>query len=372
MTEHILLILAFFFSALLGFIFIPVILNYCKEKNLYDLPSIRKMHKNAVPRLGGISFLPSMLMAFIGTLFVFYDQAQYGQIAFSLWSIYFFISLSIIYGIGLIDDIMGLSARPKFIAQILAASLMPVAGLYLNNFYGFCGIHEIPYYIGAPLTVFIIVFITNSINLIDGIDGLAAGLSLIALSGFLVCFLNEDLWLYGILIAGLMGVLIPFIYFNMFGKCEKNRKIFMGDSGSLTLGFILGFLVVKYSMDNPNVMFWRPECMLLSYTFIIVPVFDVVRVSAARFFHRTPVFKADKNHIHHKLIRAGMTQHQALACILSLAVLFIGINIALSKFVTSTFIVAIDIIIWIMFHFVLNAVLRKNGLPVFKKEGAHE
>ena len=105
---------------------------------------------------------------------------------------------------------------------------------------------------------------------------------------------------------------------------------------------------------------------------IIVPVFDVVRVSSARFFHHTPVFKADKNHIHHKLIRVGMTQHQALACILLLSILFIGINIAIADFATSTIIVAIDIIIWIMFHVILNAVLRMKGLPVFQKEEAHE
>ena len=183
--------------------------------------------------------------------------------------------------------------------------------------------------------------------------------------GFLICFVSEELSLYGILIAGLMGVLIPFLYFNLFGDPSKNRKLFMGDSGSLTLGFILGFLAVKYSMDNPNVMFWRPECMLLSYTFVIVPTFDVVRVSAARFFHHTPVFKADKNHIHHKLIRAGLTQHQALGCILLLALIFIGLNLLLSDKTESTYVVLIDIVLWVIFHQTVNFVIRKKGLPVF-------
>ena len=372
MTEYILLIAAFFCSAALGFFFIPLILNYCKEKNLYDIPNSRKMHKNATPRLGGISFLPSMFAAFIVTMFAFDDYTGYNQVTFSLWSLYFFISLMLVYGVGLVDDLIGLGALAKFSAQIIAAILMPISGLYLNNLYGFLGIHEIPYFIGAPLTVFIIVFITNSINLIDGIDGLAAGVSMIALGGFLGCFVNEGLWLYGILIAGLMGVLMPFLYFNLLGDAEKNRKLFMGDSGSLTLGFILGFLAVKFSMDNPVVMFWRPDCLLLSYTFVIVPTFDVVRVSAQRFFHHTPVFKADKNHFHHKLMRVGCTQHQALAIILLLALFYIGMNIALDGSLSSTWIVVIDIVVWVAFHQVLNVFIRKRGLLVFQKNVVDE
>jgi UDP-N-acetylmuramyl pentapeptide phosphotransferase/UDP-N-acetylglucosamine-1-phosphate transferase len=366
MTGTLLLVsAAFVLSALCGFIFIPMILNFCKEKNLYDIPNSRKMHLNATPRLGGISFLPSMFLAFIGTMFLFNSFTGYDQVTFSLWSLYFFISLALVYGVGLIDDLIGLGAKTKFSAQIMAAFLMPLAGLYFNDFYGFLGIQEIPYYLGAPLTIFLIVFITNSINLIDGIDGLAAGLSFIALMGFLICLVSEGLELYGILIAGLMGVLVPFLYFNLFGDPAKNRKLFMGDSGSLTLGFILGFLAVKYSMDNPNVMFWRPDCLLLSYTFLIVPTFDVVRVSAARFFHHTPVFKADKNHIHHKLIRAGLTQHQTLGCILLLALTLIGVNLLLSGNIESTYIVVIDITVWIIFHQIVNIAIRKKGLPVF-------
>lgn len=366
MTETLLLVsAAFVLSALCGFVFIPLILNFCKEKNLYDIPNSRKMHKNATPRLGGICFLPSMFLAFIGTMFAFNDFTGYDQVTFSLWSLYFFVSLMFVYGVGLVDDLVGLGAKTKFFFQFLAAFLMPFAGLYFNNFYGFLGINEISYVVGAPLTVFLIVFITNSINLIDGIDGLAAGISMIALGGFLVCFLAEGMLLYGILIAGLMGVLVPFLYFNLFGDPERNRKLFMGDSGSLTLGFILGFLAVKYSMDNPSVMFWRPECLLLSYTFVIVPTFDVVRVSAVRFIHRTPAFKADKNHFHHKLMRAGLTQHQTLAVLLLLVLFFIGLNLCLSGVLSSTLIVLIDVLAWVLIHQVVNGMIRKKGQPVF-------
>ncbi len=357
--------LAFILSLCCGMISTPLIQNYCKKKKLYDLPNSRKVHRSAIPRLGGISFLPSMLMAFLAATLTFNTFTGVSEVTFSLWSLYFLISLLLIYVVGIVDDVFGLGASMKFLVQILASSLLPLSGLYINNLYGLFGVHDIPYWIGAPLTIFIIVFICNSINLIDGIDGLAGGLSFIALGGFLFCFINEDVWLYCVLIAGLMGVVLSFLYFNIFGNPEKGRKIFMGDSGSLTLGFILGFLAVKYSMDNPNVMFWRPDCLLLSYTFLIVPILDVIRVSTLRFFHHKPIFFADKNHIHHKLMRAGMNQHQALVTILTLAVFYIILNVTLNSCVDTEIVLALDILVWLVFHQVINFAIRKSGKPVF-------
>lgn len=355
------IIIAFAFSAVCGFIMIPQILNYCEKKNLYDIPNSRKIHNNAIPRLGGITFLPSMMLTFLLAVSV-HSFLSDQHITLSMWTTMFVISLIMIYAIGIIDDLIGLGAGTKFTVQILAACLMPISKLYINNFYGLFGIYEIPFWIGAPLTVFIIVFITNAINLIDGIDGLAASLSLIALGGFLLCFMREGVWTYGILIAGLMGVLIPYLYFNIWGEESKNRKIFMGDSGSLTLGFILGFLFVKFTMDNPYVMPFRKDSLLLSYTLLIVPCFDVVRVVFKRLRERKPIFQADKNHIHHKLLRAGCNQRQALITILLLALSFVLLNNILDYFLPTTFIVLIDVIVYIAFHLVINSFIR-DGKP---------
>jgi UDP-N-acetylmuramyl pentapeptide phosphotransferase/UDP-N-acetylglucosamine-1-phosphate transferase len=372
MKDSIFITTAFLASVLCGFIFIPVILNFCKEKRLYDIPDERKIHKTGIPRLGGISFLPSMLVAFLATTLSYNKFTDVSEVTFSLWSLYFFISLILIYGVGLVDDIAGLGAKVKFLVQIIAATLLPLSGLYINNLYGFMGVWEIPYYIGAPLTVFVIVFINNAINLIDGIDGLASGLSFIALTGFLICFMNEEMLLYAILIAGLQGVLISFMYYNIFGNPKKNRKIFMGDSGSLTLGFILGFLTVKYSMDNPNVRFWQPDYLLLSYTFMVVPVYDVVRVSLVRIRHKAPIFQADKNHIHHKLMRAGLSQRRALTTILVMALFFIGLNLLLNGIFSSTAIVAVDIVIWLIIDQFINMGIRRNGKLVYIRSDKNE
>ena len=209
------------------------------------------------------------------------------------------------------------------------------------------------------------VFITNAINLIDGIDGLCSGLSFLALGGFLISFLREGMYLYCILIAGVMGVLIPYFYFNVFGDASKNRKIFMGDSGSLSLGFMLAFLFVKYAMNNPLVMPFRMSGLLLPYTLLIVPVFDVARMIIVRTLHHKPIFSADKNHIHHKLLRTGLNQHQALIVILVLALCFIVLNISLFFFTDITLIIAIDVVCYILFHQVLNQRLKAQGQDVF-------
>ncbi|WP_311588356.1 MraY family glycosyltransferase [Prevotella disiens] len=354
-------LLAFTLSTTCGFIFIPRILNFCKNRNLYDIPNQRKVHKNAIPRLGGVSFLPSMLIATIIALLAWSYTNDGKKIEISPWTIYFALGLFIIYAIGLIDDVFGVSAKKKFLAQIFVSSLPPIAWLYINNFYGFLGIEQVSFWVGAPLTVFILVFIMNAINLIDGIDGLSAGLSLIALVGFFYCFFSESIWIYSILIAGLIGVLIPFLYYNVFGDAEKGQKIFMGDSGSLTLGYILGILLVKFSMDTPLVKDYKRVSIFLAMTLMMVPVFDVCRVVIVRKLHGHNIFQPDKNHIHHKFMRAGLTQHQSLAAILGMAITFIVLNVSLYSIFDTTILILGDIVIYTLFHLLLlNRWIRKN------------
>ena len=250
MAISIVIISALIISAVCGFIAIPNILNFCLKRKIFDIPNSRKVHKNLVPRLGGISFIPSMLLAFILALAMLSYEYKGHIIQINLWSAFFLLSLLIIYSLGIIDDLIGLGARIKFSVQIMAAVLLPASGLYINNLYGLFGTHAIPAWLGIPFTVFAIVFVVNAMNLIDGIDGLCAGISELALAGFFFAFYEEGLYVYCILIAGLMGVLIPYLYYNLFGGPNRDKKIFMGDSGSLTLGFILSFLSVKLSMDN--------------------------------------------------------------------------------------------------------------------------
>ena len=366
--QSILVLATFGLSVLFGLMIIPLIVRFCRRKGLYDHPDVRKIHKTNIPRLGGISFFPAMTLAAFVVIMIHGQNTGIGsKVSLSTWTLTFFLSILIVYGVGIVDDILGLGAKTKFAGQAIAALLLPLSGLYVNYLYGFMGIGEIPFWLGLPLTVFIIVFACNAINLIDGIDGLSSGLSFIALSGFLVCFMRDGLFSYSMLIAGLMGVLAAFAYFNIWGKPERKTKIFMGDSGSLTLGFILGFLFVKYVMVNPQSTIFHDDALSIAFTLVIVPMFDVVRVSLARMSHHRHIFEADKNHIHHKLMRAGLTQHQALCTILTTALLFIAVNFLLIGHVGVTWIAIVDVALWTALNFLLNKYLQSKGQPPFQE-----
>ena len=355
-------LLAFTLSLASGFLIIPRIVDFCLKRKLYDMPDERKVHHNAIPRLGGLAFMPCMFFAFLMSLYVFNCVTDNMPVSINLWTCSFLVSLFMVYSVGLVDDIIGLGAPIKFLVQIVAACLLPMSNLYINNLYGFCGVESIPFWIGAPITVFVIVFIDNAINLIDGIDGLSGGLALISLTGFLMCFGREQVWTYCVLIAGLMGVLVAYLYFNIWGSVERKRKIFMGDSGSLTLGFVLGFLMVKFAMNSTAVMPYRSDGLLLAYTLLIVPCFDVVRVVMVRLRVGQPLFQADKRHIHHKLLRCGLTQRKALVVILLLQMLFVLVNTMLSGVIDITDIVLIDVALFIAFHLGVDVVLKGKTL----------
>lgn len=351
-------------SLLVGLAFIPAVLKYCKKHGLYDIPGDRHVHTVKVPRLGGVVFLPGMLLAFLVMIVTFSISNDYdATIHVSLWSVMFFVGLAVVYATGLVDDVAELKAGTKFMMQILAASIMPLAGLYFNNLYGFCGIHEVSIWVGAPMTVLAIVFINNAINLIDGIDGLSSSLSILALCGFIFLFHTDGLNLYGMLIAGLIGVLLSFIPYNLFGNAEKGTKIFMGDSGSLTIGFILGFLVVKYSCCVPQLEYSENR-IIMALALIAVPILDVFRVMLSRVRDHVSIFSPDKRHIHHKLMRAGYTQHQTLRRILYLAITFIVLTAVLQHFgVRNELVVGADLLLWCLFHAWLNIKIRKHEQP---------
>lgn len=358
------ILISLILGTLSGLLGIPLILSFCKKKHLYDMPSERKVHKNAIPRLGGISFLPSVFLAFMGAvLFASINGVEFMQI--NLWSVCFMVSLGAIYVMGAIDDILGLGATTKLIIQLVSVSLLPLSGLWLNDLHGFLGIESLPMWIGMPLTVLAVSFICNAINLIDGIDGLSGCLSLVMLGGFMWAFNDWGLRIYVIIIAGLMGVILAFLRFNLFGNAEKGTKIFMGDTGSLSLGYFMAFMSLKLSMINVSLPTnYDGNGLLVGLTLLIVPVFDVFRVAFLRIRHHRSPMAPDKNHIHHKFMRAGMNQHQALFAIVLTAIGFIAINAILSSFITDsawTWIVLIDIVAYSVLHLMLDRFITHKG-----------
>ena len=347
---------AFLLSLVCGLVITPLIVDFCKKRRLYDMPDARKRHKTLVPRLGGICFLPCMGISFVvATLALYFLNDK--QTNISLASVYQLIGVMMVYLVGMLDDVVGVSANRKLVVQILSACCLPLANLYFNNLYGLFGIGQIPAWAGMPLTVFFVVAVDNATNLIDGIDGLCAGLSIIALAGFGLMFARIDFWVYCVIIAGLIGVVAAYCYFNVF---STRRKIFMGDSGSLTLGFLLAVFVVKLSMNNPLLAPYDGSRMIMAASFLIVPCFDVARVMMERKRLHKPMFSPDRNHIHHRLIDAGCTQHQALGAILALDLGFVAVNALLLRLgVQFTLILVTDIAVFALFHYLLQLKIRK-------------
>lgn len=344
---YLLVLLCLLISILLSALIIPRILVVAFRKKLFDIPDERKVHTEIVPRLGGFSFLPAILFALMFTIGVRYlvgfEIPEY-TLEFIIPEFYFLIcSLILLYLAGLKDDLIGLRYRSKFVIQLIAVSMLSLSGLWINNLYGLFGISELSLWIGIPFTILVVVFIINSINLIDGIDGLASGLSGISLlvMGFL--YLTHELWIYAMLAFAALGTLIPFFYYNVWGKAEHCRKIFMGDTGSLTLGYLLAFLIIRYSSCHPELMPCSEEMFVIAFSTILVPVFDVFRVILVRVRNHKHIFTADKNHLHHKLLAMGFTPRRAMWLILLGAVLFCALNVLLIQFLNINILLIADI-----------------------------
>ena len=238
----------------------------------------------------------------------------------------------LLYLAGIKDDLIGLHYSTKFIIQILAASLLPLSGLWLNNLYGLFGMHELPAWLGMPLTIFVIVFICNAINLIDGIDGLASGLSGVSLMVLGVLFLHNQMWTYATLAFSTLGVLIPFFYYNVFGQV----------------------LCIRYAVYNPEVTPYSTSAILVAFSTLIVPMFDVIRVMLIRFRSNKGLFSPDKNHIHHKFLKMGCKPHGALLYILGISIFFSGLNIILAPFANINILFLTDIILWTALNLCLD------------------
>lgn len=168
-------------------------------------------------------------------------------------------------------------------------------------------------------------------NLIDGIDGLSSGLSMFALSGFAALFWQLGVESYTLVSLGLIGAVMAFFFFNVFGSERRGTKTFMGDTGSLVLGYTLAYLAIKYAMNNPMVLAPRPHGMTVVITLLAVPVFDLVRVACMRLLNRKGIFHPDKTHVHHLALAAGFSMTRSLLLILGLQLLIIGVNAVMSS-----------------------------------------
>lgn len=305
-------------SMAIGVLGMPLVIRIAKAKGFVVRPNKRTCHEGEVPNIGGLNICFSFMLSYL--LFEF-NQMGNNQ--------FFLIGLFAIMAVGFIDDVLVLTPTAKLLGETLAAiAMIGFADLRITHLHGLFGIEEIGIIPSYLLSLFILIAIINSINLIDGIDGLASGLGILYCLFFSVYFylVGEQSW--SILGICLIGALAVFFVYNVFGRREK---IFMGDSGSLLLGYLLTAFVFHFCEVNayhqvPEA-FHMDAAPAVAICVLTVPIFDTIRVSLTRLKKHQSPFQPDRNHIHHLLLRTGLNHIQTTCVLLSVSLLFIGLAI---------------------------------------------
>lgn len=371
----------FLISAGISGIIIPKILLIAFRKRLFDEPDERKIHTAAVPRLGGLAFMPSIVFSIClvvgvkgildaqGLSAYFGGPSEVGDMSEMLLPMCFGLcAVMMMYLVGIADDLIGVRYRAKFVAQILAALLLAMGGVRIENFHGFMWLYELPVGLSWAATVLLVVFITNAINLIDGIDGLASGLSGIAMAFYGFVFMHTGYMLYAMLAFAGLGTLVPFFYYNVFGNPAMGKKIFMGDTGSLTTGLILSFLSIEVcSLPEGSVYSW--DVMVVAFAPLAIPCLDVIRVFVHRIVRGMSPFLPDKSHIHHKLLALGIPQRWAMITILATSSALIAANLLMSVHMGPMWVLVIDMVVWVAANWQLTRCIMARQKRLGIKEG---
>lgn len=363
------LLLTLCLSALLASIFLIGIMKVSHQKKWYDTTDARTVHTGNIPRLGGLSFFPVILFAClfcVGIYLLAGNKFSNGFIQVISQISFFICGAILLYLTGLRDDLVGVRYRFKFLVQFIVAALLPASGLWLNNLHGLFGIYALSPWIGIPFTILLVMLIVNAMNFIDGIDGLAGGLSIVSLIVLSVLFISSRLWIYAIISLATMGVLLPFLYYNVYGKAEKQKKIFMGDTGSLTLGYLLSFLCLSLAGNISIVspLMNKVPFYMVAFSTLFLPMFDVIRVMIVRIAHHKNPFLPDKNHIHHMFLAKGYSVRKSTTAIILIACFYACLNIfCISRGLNINLIVAANLLLWTLFSFWLMKGHKTLSIP---------
>lgn len=316
-------LLPFLVSLVISAISIPVIIRVANLKNLTDDPdSKRKLHKTNTPTLGGIAIFAGALVSF-STL---YDVYGFNDLRFITPA------LVILFFAGVKDDLLILDPGKKLLIQIACASLITYLGnLRITSLWGIMGLQDIPFWPGVLITVFLIIALINAFNLIDGINGLAGTLGLLASLCFGSWFAINNFGSLTILSFSLAGALLGFLFFNY-----NRAKIFMGDTGSMAVGFIIAIIAIRFIEANRIQIETLKHPIInapaVAFAILSIPVFDMIRVFALRVYNRHSPFHADRNHIHHYFVDNGYSHAKSTGILFWINVSCILITLPLTQF----------------------------------------
>ena len=345
------ILLATIISFLITFISIPTILRVTRMTGWLDKPDKRKIHKKAVPRLGGVAIFASLSI----TLLLFYAFFESSLLSSLL------ISIIILFFIGIKDDILITAPLTKFLGQLLAVSILVILGFVrITNLHGFFNIFSIPPWIGIPLTILIILAIINSFNFVDGIDGLAAILAIEIAAAFGWWFYNRGFYQYTLIAMVLIVSLFAYLRYNL---SSGEKKIFMGDTGTMLIGLVIGLLAIKFNELSLRFTDLKDfPAPAVSFGIMIIPLYDLLRVIFVRIVIGKHFFEPDQNHIHHIFLRLHISQCNTLILLSLINLLFIFLSFFLAKYFSIRrllliLFILISIIIYLPAH-----ILRKKEI----------
>lgn len=310
-------ILAFFVS----WSAFPAIFKVARDKHLMDEPSSRSVHSKMTPTLGGIGIFISLVVV-ITTL---------GGLLDTKLLLLLLGGMTILFFLGLKDDLLILSARKKFLGQLLVAFVLIIfTDTRIISFFGIFGIEILPYWVSVIFTLFVYLLVINAYNLIDGVDGLAGTLALFACGAFAYLFLRtKDVNMVTIAVA-MIGALLPFLRWNF----SKKNKIFMGDTGSMIIGFLIAFFSVRF-LSQAQILqgiAYNNAAPVLVLSILFFPLLDTLRIFFIRLvIHKKSPFVADQNHLHHRYLEFGLSHRQTTALIVILNLIIFIIVIAFQK-----------------------------------------
>jgi UDP-GlcNAc:undecaprenyl-phosphate/decaprenyl-phosphate GlcNAc-1-phosphate transferase len=338
-------IASFITSFGITFFAIPSIIKIAEIKHLFDVPDARKTHVKNVPTLGGLAIFAGMIFS----LTFWSTQKDIVELQYILSSII------ILFFIGMKDDLFNLVAYKKLLGQLAAAFiLVHWAGIRVTSFFGIFGIHELSLINSYLFSIFTMVVITNSFNLIDGIDCLAGSVGILAASVFGAWFLVAGQTQYVVLSSSLVGSLLAFIYYN-----KTPAKIFMGDTGSLMVGIVLSILAIKFIEMNRVIPLGAENKIakipVVTIGILIIPLFDTLRVFTIRMLQGRSPFAPDRNHLHHMIIDMGYTHIQTTRMMIGFNMVMIGFVFAMQSIRSEATLSIILILCFVGSYFLASA-----------------
>jgi UDP-N-acetylmuramyl pentapeptide phosphotransferase/UDP-N-acetylglucosamine-1-phosphate transferase len=304
------ILLSFLTAFVIAYLGIPPVVRVASIRNIFDTPDERKIHKKAIPALGGVA----MFAALFFSVFFWSDSLDSGNVRWMMLAAF------IMFLQGLKDDILAVAPAKKVIAQLIVAVLLFVMGnVRVVNLHGFAGLWELNWPVSLAISLVTITGIINAFNLIDGIDGLAGSLGVVASATFGVLFWVAGNYHLSIISFSLTGALLGFLRYNF-----SPASIFMGDGGSLVVGLLLSILTIK--LVNMGLPLGRGlSSPLLALAILIVPVTDTLRVFFLRIRKGKSPFSADRNHLHHLLLDMGLNHRQIVYLLVAANLFFIGL-----------------------------------------------